>query len=585
MTDFYLLSDVSLIKNDSPIYKSLAVPISVIKTFFNFKENQNIEEFEKSDDFQNYKKQFINYMDYCHSSTPTVFFDLLQYFYIKRPKLQFLVKSLIPVVLDYSLKNFNQKYAQSFISEYTIEEKIKDDEKQQHKKNASQIMEQIIFDDDYDSLIKFLNQHQSFNIDPETTYSNEKTPLELCCIYGSVHCFKFFYLNKCQIRENISSYSIRGGNSEIVQILIHEKVDFSNAFIDSIVYHRYSLTDFLLVNYKCDAVSLNTCFASYNFEAFLYFFYNSGCSFQNYLQHYKWDEESKVVEVPSVYINKCNLPSKIIHFTYPNGIGSPCVTGILPFLEQIISNNFLDLQELLDCAINNGFLHIVDYILLKLEKGKTLTYSSNELIELVCNQHYFPLINYLRDNKDKKGNTPLLIACQYGYLDIVTYLTTNKTWDKEMTNNDSETAFFIACKNGYLDIVEYLFNQKCNPEAKNGKGVTPLFTACEKGHLEIVKYLINKKCDIETKDQNGKTLLHIGTCFNHFEVVKYLISIIGVKEDLDVFGCTALHYAFARGCKEIAEYLISIGFHTDIKDTFKYTPLDYADNFTLNKNN
>ena len=42
---------------------------------------------------------------------------------------------------------------------------------------------------------------------------------DFCCLFGSLKCFKYLLLNKCDITEETLKYSIAGGNHEIINII------------------------------------------------------------------------------------------------------------------------------------------------------------------------------------------------------------------------------------------------------------------------------------------------------------------------------------------------------------------------------
>ena len=95
--------------------------------------------------------------------------------------------------------------------------------------------------------------------------------IDFCCFFGSLKCFKYLLLNKCEITEETLEYSIAGENQEIINILKENGHSFEECLETSVRYHRYELTNWLNENYKCEPVSLPTCIQYYNLDAFLYF--------------------------------------------------------------------------------------------------------------------------------------------------------------------------------------------------------------------------------------------------------------------------------------------------------------------------
>ena len=56
-------------------------------------------------------------------------------------------------------------------------------------------------------------------------------------------------------------------------------------------------------------------------------------------------------------------------------------------------------------------------------------------------------------------------------------------------NNDGTTPMCVAAEKGYLEIVKYLIENGANANATDVDGKTALTWAVEKGHSEVVKFL------------------------------------------------------------------------------------------------
>ena len=83
-------------------------------------------------------------------------------------------------------------------------------------------------------------------------------------MFGSLKCFKYLLLNKCEITKETLKYSIAGGNQEIINILKEKEFQFEECLFTSVKYHRYELTNWLNENYKCKPVPLQKCIKYYN---------------------------------------------------------------------------------------------------------------------------------------------------------------------------------------------------------------------------------------------------------------------------------------------------------------------------------
>ena len=60
--------------------------------------------------------------------------------------------------------------------------------------------------------------------------------IDFCCFFGSLKCFKYLLLNKCEITEFTLKYSIAGGNQEIINILKENGHSFEECLETSVKY-------------------------------------------------------------------------------------------------------------------------------------------------------------------------------------------------------------------------------------------------------------------------------------------------------------------------------------------------------------
>lgn len=185
-----------------------------------------------------------------------------------------------------------------------------------------------------------------------------------------------------------------------------------------------------------------------------------------------------------------------------------------------------------------------------------------------------------KNPQDEFGGTPLQIAADLGYLDIVKLLLESIKGEKNPQNEFGCTPLHFASRNGNLDIVKLLLDSiesEKNPQNRNGD--TPLHVASEYGHLDIVKLLLdNISGEKNPQNQCGTTPLHIASEFGHLDIVKLLLdNIEGEKNPQNQFGMTPLHFAAITGQLKIVELLLDIiDGETNPKDRDGDTPLEYA---------
>ena len=203
----------------------------------------------------------------------------------------------------------------------------------------------------------------------------------------------------------------------------------------------------------------------------------------------------------------------------------------------------------------------------------------NSVNEGLLNLAKFFEIKACFDIRDENGNTPLIIASEKGYKNIVSYLVKNspKNFDIDSMNIFKSTAFISACENGHLEVVKYLATneiRKSDIEKKDIFNNNGLANASKNGHIQIVKYLLEKF----TMNSKLKELALIRASESgHLEVVEFLIinnhADVNAKDDYDN---TSLIYASQNGHLDIVRFLLNNESIRNEMNTFEYSALDYA---------
>ena len=93
------------------------------------------------------------------------------------------------------------------------------------------------------------------------------------------------------------------------------------------------------------------------------------------------------------------------------------------------------------------------------------------------------------------GDTPLHLACEQGWLGIVTLFIEKYGCDPNVrTRSQNQSVLHYACQYGHIDIVTLLIETYgCDPNVRDGKHKSVLHYACQYGHIDIVGYLIDKQ--------------------------------------------------------------------------------------------
>ena len=105
-------------------------------------------------------------------------------------------------------------------------------------------------------------------------------------------------------------------------------------------------------------------------------------------------------------------------------------------------------------------------------------------------------------------NKALILACEYGRLDMVSDLLKNKA-DVDVVIDSKTTALHAAIHNNHIHIVQALLQHGANVDSRNEKGDTPLIRACQEGNYRMVHELVKGNADVNLADKEGiPTLIH-----------------------------------------------------------------------------
>ena len=345
-----------------------------IKELFGFKDNEtkikNIKEMIKKSKnspyyFINLIDVFSKYRQHSHSLSKELIDCVFSCFPEQINELQHYIKQLKPVL---KIIIFPEEFPMKEIKE---------------QKEMFSLLE----NDDIDGFISFLSKNPTIDITKEQKLENDGyyyqlfewmissiSLIDLCCLFGSLKCFKYLLLNKCQITnrgfEDTLHYSIAGGNQEIINILKENRYSFENYLETSVKYHRYELTSWLHENYKCKPVFLPKCIKYYNIDAFFYFL-----------------ERGHTLREIDELCCSCFHAASII--------------GSLPLVQFLIEKGANieekdDLQRTpLHIAFQHGHLSIIQYLIVK---GADIEAKANDdwtSLHMACQNEHLQLVKYL----------------------------------------------------------------------------------------------------------------------------------------------------------------------------------------------
>ncbi|XP_063924177.1 uncharacterized protein LOC135138192 isoform X2 [Zophobas morio] len=171
------------------------------------------------------------------------------------------------------------------------------------------------------------------------------------------------------------------------------------------------------------------------------------------------------------------------------------------------------------------------------------------------------------DAADKYGTTPLKLASQFGYFDIMeSLIAKGAKFSSTSAVNPGENAILIETEN--VDVDE-----------KDKNGSTALQRVCrDTGDIETVKQLLKLGAEVNNTDNNKDSALHYasGSDVENADLINLLISYITNVDVQNKDGLTPLHLACETGKFLTAKILLEHGADGNLVDKYNQNALHYA---------
>ena len=166
-----------------------------------------------------------------------------------------------------------------------------------------------------------------------------------------------------------------------------------------------------------------------------------------------------------------------------------------------------------------------------------------------------------------KSSTPLMMACDLGYLTVVENLLTLND-DPNVQNKSGWSALIFASRNGHLQIVVLLLEENVDPNVCTNAGCTALIFSSHNGYHQVVEILLQKGANPNIQENNGLTALMFGCQKGYHQVVDVLLK-NGADPDIHAGkGQTALMVASSKGHLQVAEQLLNENADPNILDNW-----------------
>ena len=274
------------------------------------------------------------------------------------------------------------------------------------------------------------------------------------------------------------------------------------------------------------------------------------------------------------------------------GADNPSLKTLIELGTISVSRQNNEGNTILHMACQDDRDHILQHILSTNECADAFSISNNDgdtplhLLATrdseVLSNAILPLIKCKNPNvKNRRGNTPLHIACQNNNIKYATFLLADLHCDSNVKNDLGEIPLHLAAAKS-MELVKLVARSE-DVNAQRNDGDTPLHIACRHKQMEVCFHFIDDlNCSVTIlnsnedspflillgkslgqnsfileyiplsesngKNKNGDTLLHVACQYSTVSTVSYLIKSLKCKTDVvNESGMAPLHFACNRG--------------------------------------
>jgi ankyrin repeat protein len=181
--------------------------------------------------------------------------------------------------------------------------------------------------------------------------------------------------------------------------------------------------------------------------------------------------------------------------------------------------------------------------------------------------------------KDGEGNTPLITALALKKTDTAKFLL-SKGADVKIKNAQNEPPVILALMHGLNELVKPILDNGQDVNERFEGNLTILLMATISGNKEIIQLLVDRGADVNVAAQEGDmtiTPMYAAIFLGHTDVADLFLS-RGVNKDFreKKTGRTLLHIATLTGVRDMVALLVKGGYDVNATDNAGKAPLHYA---------
>ncbi len=127
------------------------------------------------------------------------------------------------------------------------------------------------------------------------------------------------------------------------------------------------------------------------------------------------------------------------------------------------------------------------------------------------------------DERDNRGYTALMLACENGDLDITTALLDAGASPNRRTTEREETVLHqLARRPASGDLIQVVLKHRCRLDRVDRFGWTPLMVAAQSGSADVATALVAAGADVSIQAPDGRTVRELAEAAGHSDVVAAL---------------------------------------------------------------
>jgi len=154
-------------------------------------------------------------------------------------------------------------------------------------------------------------------------------------------------------------------------------------------------------------------------------------------------------------------------------------------------------ESALSIAAKHGFSNVVKFLISKGANKEHFTNEHHTPLSLAVNQNHLKVVELLFEkwispNSHEKPYLHLLPIFNVKSRKIAQILIDNDAVTNGIYNNKNQSPLTVACQNGFLDVVEFFLDDGLNINHLDNDNKTPLFYAFTNKHYDVVNFLISK---------------------------------------------------------------------------------------------